>query len=79
MIDVPVIVTVGGIAFTTAGTLIAVYKIGVDKGAKKNGFVARADCKSDMGEINKNINDLFEKTNETNENVAYIRGKIDQE
>ncbi len=83
MIEVPTYITIGGITLTSAGTLFAFYKAGVDRGAKKNGYIEREECRVNVNKMtqkmDKGFTDVHEKINEANEGIAFIKGKMDNQ
>jgi len=82
MIEVPVGFQIGGIVVATAGTIFGIFKAGVDKGAKKNGYVEKKECQVSVNRItakmDKGFTEVHEKINETNAGVAYIKGVLDK-
>ncbi len=78
MENLPIIIQWGAISVGVVGSAFGFYKAGVDRGAKKNGYVTKVDCKANVNQMTNSIEDLHKKTNEALIGIGKIEGFLER-
>jgi len=74
--NVPMYLQVGIIVISAGGTLFGVWRIGIEIGTKKNGYVTKTDCKANVKQMTASIEKLHEKTNKAITGISDINGYL---